>query len=362
MALGAAQSVLDSDAMGQVYVVVVDNSEDAAEARYLRQRLPSNVRVDISPENIGFGRACNRGIEGFRGDGILLINPDAALLPGCLKRLQQTLFSTENAGAVSSHIFWDKARHFYLPSSYPPASLVFQELLTNASPRGMISRVLSERWRRHSIKVWFAQRPIKVSNLSGGLVLLKREAVRAAGGLFDSRFFMYFEDTDLFLRMKRARFSLFVEPRARAIHYYDQCGRQNLQQKRSIMAQSRRLFLQKHCRGWRSGARKIIQWVKWLPGIFREGFAPSQFMEPFGLQVPAELRDGWLFEVSPNVNFIPSAGCFGDGPLVEFPEACWRASAPGRYFGRLGSPHKFGSYAWIVTWMVGGNSVSDHSS
>lgn len=64
------------------------------------------------------------------------------------------------------------------------------------------------------------------------------------------------------------------------------------------------------------------------------------------------LRDGWLFEVSPNANFIPSAGRFGAGPLMEFPKECWRISAPGRYFGRLGRPYQFGRYAQVVSWVV----------
>jgi GT2 family glycosyltransferase len=352
LTLKAVESVLSAASLGPVEVAVVDNSEDEREAVRLRRGLPSMVRLWISPENIGFGRACNQALDGFRGHGILLINPDAKLLPGCLKRLQKTLFSSERAGAVSSHLFWDEGRRFYLPSSYPPPSLLFQDVLEAAPPEAGISRFLSGWWRRHSIKVWGSNRPIRVGNLSGGLVLVKTEAVKAAGGLFDPRFFLYYEDTDLFERMKRAGFTLMVEPRAQAIHNYDQCGQQDLGRKRSLMAQSRRLFLEKYCRGWRRGAKKMISGMKWFSRDAKSGFAPPQFTQPFVLETPNDIQDGWLFEVSPNPSFIPSAGCFGRGPWMEFPEACWRLLAPGQYFGRLGSPSQFGRYARIVSWVV----------
>jgi len=352
LTLKAVESVLNAASMGPVTVSVVDNSEDEREAVQLRRGLPSRVRLWISPKNIGFGRACNRSLDGFRGEAILLINPDARLLPGCLKRLQKTLFSSEKAGAVSSHLFWDEGRRFYLPSSYPPPSLLFQDVLEAAPPEAGVTRFLSGWWRRHSIKVWGSKRPIRVGNLSGGLVLVKTAAVRAAGGLFDPRFFLYYEDTDLFERMKRAGFFLMVEPRAQAIHNYDQCGQQDLGRKRSLMAQSRRLFQEKYCRGWRRAARKMIFGMKWFERGAQSRFTPTRFNQPFVLETPCHIQDGWLFEVSPNPNFIPSAGRFGRGPRMEFPEACWRLLAPGQYFGRLGSPYGFGKHAEIVSWVV----------
>jgi GT2 family glycosyltransferase len=353
LTLRAVQSVLDSQSLGPVAVAVVDNSEDEGEVKKLRQALPSSASLRVSPRNVGFGRACNLAFEGFRGDAVLLLNPDARLLAGCLKRLQETLFLFEKAGAVSSHLFWDEECRFYLPASYPPTYLPFQHVLATAPPEASFTRVLSGWWRRHSIKVWGSVSPMRVGNLSGGLVLLKTEAVRSAGGLFDPRFFLYFEDTDLFVRIKKAGFSLMVEPRAQAIHNYDQCGQQDLEQKRSFMAESRQLFLQKYCRGWRRGANKMISGIKWFSGNAKCTFASPQFTQPFILQTPDSIQDGWLFEVSPNPNFIPSAGLFGNGPSIEFPESCWRLLAPGQYFGRIGRPKGVETHFVKFSWTVG---------
>jgi hypothetical protein len=54
--------------------VVVDNSEQDNEAQKSRSELPPEVIFRVSPENMGFGHACNLAFKGFSGEGILLIN------------------------------------------------------------------------------------------------------------------------------------------------------------------------------------------------------------------------------------------------------------------------------------------------
>lgn len=348
----AVQSVLDSASLGPVQMVVVDNSEDKEEAERLREGLPPGVALLLSPENIGFGRACNLAFKQFDGDQILLLNPDARLLPDCLLRLQRTLLSSRKIAAVSPQIFWDDGLKFYLPPSVPSLLFEFQFLFDAWGPHSPISRLLSVIWRYHSIKVWRSKKPVWVNNLSGGLVLLKRDAVRKAGGLFDPRFFLYFEDIDLFIRLRKAGHTLVIEPRARAVHYYDQCGQENWGRKRLLMAQSRMVFLDKHCNGLKSSVRKIMdQFVTCSAGENHRGLK-ADFTSPFVLEVPAHLQNGWLFEASPNLAFTPSAGRFGRGPLMDFSERYWSMLAPGRYFGRLGAPSRRSGYSGVISWLV----------
>ena len=355
LTLGAVQSVLDSASLGPVQMVVVDNSGDKEEAEKLRLGLPPGVALLLSPENIGFGRACNLVFERFDGDQILLLNPDARLLPDCLLRLQKTLLSSRKIAAVSPQIFWDDGLKFYLPPSIPSLLFEFQSLFDAWGPHSPVSRLLSVIWRYHSIKVWRSKKPVRVNNLSGGLVLLRRDAARKAGGLFDPRFFLYFEDIDLFIRLRKAGYTLVIEPRVRAVHYYDQCGQEDWGRKRLIMAQSHMVFLDKHYKGLKSSARKIMdQFMTCSAGENHRG-PKVDFTSPFVLEVPARLQNGWLFEVSPNLSFTPSAGRFGRGPLVDFSEKYWSMLAPGQYFGRLGGPSRCGGYSGVISWLVEGD-------
>ncbi len=351
LTLQAVKSVLESESLGPVSVVVVDNSSDAEESHRLRESLPSSVILRVNKHNMGFGVACNQAFEEFESDGILLINPDAQLRPGCLKQLQKTLNLSGNVAAVSPQLFWDDEQAFYLPPPYPTALFEFRALLASWGSEAWINRCISLLWRRRSIKLWRSEKPVEVSNLSGGLVLLDRAAVQKSGGLFDPRFFLYFEDTDLFLRLKKSGFRLLIEPRAGAIHYYDQCGRDQWQKKRRLMEESQTLFLEKHEKAWKIALKKILEGF-YHPAMGQKQFSSPAFQAPFSLKVPHRFHKQWLFEWSPNPDIIPSAARFGTGSEMRFPETCWRLLSPGQYFGRLGSIKSFGTPFQQVSWIV----------
>ncbi|MCF8120604.1 MAG: glycosyltransferase [Deltaproteobacteria bacterium] len=357
LTLCAVESILNSASVGPVEIVVVDNSQDPDEAQRLKQGLPPTVFLRGNPSNMGFGRACNLAYREHSGDMFLLINPDSKLLPGCLLRLQETLLSSDSIAATSPQTFWDDGLNFCLPPSPPPLLFEFQFLFDGYGPRSLLSHMVSAVWRRHSIKVWRSERPLRVNNLSGGLVLIKDKSLQKTGGLFDPRFFLFFEDTDLFLRLRKAGYSLVHEPRARAIHYYDQCGREEWERKRLLMDQSRTVFIDKYRKGLiKVGINKMMGR---LVALTANGYRPVQqpdFTAPFCLRVPGFLQKGWLFEASPSPAFVPSAGRFGIGPMVDFTETYWSMLAPGQYFGRLGSPSKQAGNWIMISWRVNGDA------
>jgi GT2 family glycosyltransferase len=351
LTLQAVKSVLESESLGPVSVVVVDNGNVPEESHKLRSNLPSSVILRVNARNMGFGFACNQAFREFESDGILLINPDARLLSGCLKQLQKTLFFSRNVAAVSPQLFWDDEKAFYLPPPYPTALFEFRTLLATRGSDAWINRCISFLWRRRSIKLWRSEKPVEVSNLSGGLVLLDRAAVQEAGGLFDPRFFLYYEDTDLFLRLRNNGFRLLIEPRAGAIHYYDQCGQSQWQEKRNLMVKSHALFLEKHKKASNTFLKRVLERFS-RPAMGQKKFSAPVFETPFSLKVPPRFQKQWLFEWSPNPDLIPSAARFGAGPRMHFPETCWKLLSPGQYFGRLGDIKRFGTPFQQVSWIV----------
>ncbi|MCP4680749.1 MAG: glycosyltransferase family 2 protein [Desulfobacterales bacterium] len=348
----AVNSVLDSASSGPVKIVVVDNSMDPDDSEKLRSNLPAGVELFVSPENLGFGRACNLVFEQFPGEYILLLNPDASLVTDCLMRLQKMLASNRKVAAVAPQVFWDDKLMYYLPPSYPPNLFLMQPELGLLGPQAAINRLLNSLWRLHAIRVWRSKTPVKVNNLSGGLCLLKREAVRKVGKLFDPRFFLYFEDTDLFVRLRKAGYSFLIDTKAKAIHHYNQCEQLNVEMKKSYMARSHQIFLDKYCTGWKLRVKKFVSYFKGHENNAKEYLKIQNNTAPFVLDIPKHLQGHWLFEWSPNHDFIPSVGRFGKGPFVDFPEEHCSMLAPGKYFGRIGSDKRFGRISEIVSWTL----------
>jgi GT2 family glycosyltransferase len=90
-----AESRLDGEgAAGDVEVIVVDNSPGDGTGEVVQRDFPW-VRYIAAPENLGFGRANNRGFRESSGEFVLFLNPDtvnnAAALEHCVRRLRTEL-------------------------------------------------------------------------------------------------------------------------------------------------------------------------------------------------------------------------------------------------------------------------------
>ena len=310
---------------------VVDNSDCATQAEHLRAHLPPRALLLVAERNLGFGSACNLAWEqhGADADCVLLLNPDARLLPGALGHLKATLVQQPELGAVGPLTFWDDDLRFMLPpptAPTPPAHLI-ERLGQHCAA---LRRWHSQRWRAHALALWQAKQALPVAALSGGHVLLRSSALRAAGGLFDPAFFMYWEDSDLMQRLQRAGYRLYVVPQARALHHYD-----HHPGKDALMAQSWAPYHQRYIQGhWRArlSARLEHHAHPFWPDTTNLPVAPGC---PIRIDVPASLQAGWLLEVSPAPDFVPAMGRLGSGPLAEIPAECWQRFTKGRYYVRL---------------------------
>lgn len=237
--LGAVQSVLNEGAVGEL--IVVDNSADAAESARLRERLPATVRLLVSAQNLGFAAACNWAWQATGREFVLLLNPDARLLPGALERLRRTLVTEPKLAAVAPATWWDGERRWLLPTLLPERMTLWLAMRAARRWPASLGRGLAQRWLRWQTRLHSAQSPQGVSYLSGAVLLLRRAAVTAAGGLFDARFFMFFEDADLSRRLTQRGFRLALEPRAEAVHAW-----RNAAHKAALMSMSARHYFSKH--------------------------------------------------------------------------------------------------------------------
>jgi GT2 family glycosyltransferase len=82
-------------------------------------------------------------------------------------------------------------------------------------------------------------------------MLIRREVLERVG-LFDECFFMYYEDSDYCLRVRRAGYAIMTVPAARIWHKVSVSSDGNdSPAERYWMGRSSVLFFRKHVRGWR---------------------------------------------------------------------------------------------------------------
>lgn len=171
------------------HVTLVDNASTDDTLAQLRRHLPHAVLM-ANERNLGFGAANNRGVWAAKTEFVLLLNPDCTL----------------DAEAVSQLVRCADAS--------PSAALIGPQLLGRSGQPD-----ISYTWAPNT---WAAKGPgaearACVGFISGACMLIRREAMLRIKG-FDEGFFLYYEDTDLCLRLAQQFGELIIEPQARVTH------------------------------------------------------------------------------------------------------------------------------------------------
>lgn len=176
-------------------VVVVDNASDDGTPDVVRRILPSAVVVENAVGR-GFGNGCNQGLERVETEYALLLGPDSTIDDRSLALLVEAADAWPEAGMLG-------------PSIIAPDGHV-----EPSHDLGLFERMNAP--KRMDLQ-FQPEGPLCAEHLSGA-VLLVRMATLAQVGFFDRNIYLYYEDDDLCIRMRRAGHSLVLVPDARATH------------------------------------------------------------------------------------------------------------------------------------------------
>lgn len=201
-------------------IVVVENgsgddSFERLEAGIAAAGWPlGRVTLLRSHHNGGFGAGNNIGLRHGLSDGrapdyVYLLNSDAQPEPGAIRALLDYMQAAPEVGIAGSYLHGaDDDPH---QSAFRFPTIAGE--LEGAARTGAITRAL-----KHAVIPFeITDQPIAVDWVAGASALFRR-AVLDEIGLFDETFFLYFEETDLCLRAKRAGWQVHYVPASRVMH------------------------------------------------------------------------------------------------------------------------------------------------
>ena len=212
-------------AIGPAQLVVVDNGpgDDRGGIERALVAWPDEagpVEIVAGQGNVGYGRANNLALARVRSDLHLVMNPDVELAEDALVAAARSLAAHPEVVLLAPSVSGDDGGVQYLCKRYPSVWVLF---LRGFAPRALRERFaarLDDYEMRDAIGARFLP---GVPLASGCFMLLRTAAARAAGG-FDPRYFMYFEDYDLSLRMA-AQGTVAYEPAVRIVHHGGEAAR-----------------------------------------------------------------------------------------------------------------------------------------
>lgn len=204
-------------------LIVVDNDSSDGSQGHIESHFPG-IQVIQTGANLGFGGGCNAGMRRALEQGadyIWLINSDATVDTNALTELVHLADEQSLVGAVGSVLYQaDRPEQVQLWGG------------------GKVSFLFG--LSRHQL----SSAPLDF--VSGASMLLRREAIEQVGLFDEQTYFMYWEDSDLGLRLRQAGWQLAVAENSRVWHKLSASLGQGSRQLDTYFTQSGVRFFRRH--------------------------------------------------------------------------------------------------------------------
>lgn len=175
-------------------VILVDNASTDGSVEHFSN--DKRIKFIASPENLGFGRANNKGLEVATGKYIFYLNSDTLLANNAIKLFYDKMEASPEEIACMGTLLWDKegkVTHSFGRFPTVRAALLY------ATPIYWLPRHLGFKSRIYDDPKYVKGHFFQVPYVTGADMFVRRSVIDKYGA-FDPDFFMYYEDPDMQLR------------------------------------------------------------------------------------------------------------------------------------------------------------------
>jgi GT2 family glycosyltransferase len=242
-------------------IVVVDSASADDSAAMVRADFPEVCLVEPG-RNVGFAAGNNIALRvwglgyGIGGhsvpipnpqtpppDYVLFLNPDTVVHPGAIEELAAFLEAHPRVGAAGPRLLNPDGTVQTAAFRFPTLLMTLLDLF----PPGEVlpGRLYNSWWHGRYPQERAGCAPFPIDHPLGACILARRAAVEQIGGL-DEAFFMYAEEVDWCLRLRRAGWAIWQVPAARVTHVGGASTSQFRTRMLVALYESRQRFIRKH--------------------------------------------------------------------------------------------------------------------
>jgi len=185
-------SIINLSKLNEIELVIIDNKSNDRSIEIIKSYSNVlNINLIELNNNVGFAKACNLGASIARGEFLFITNQDMIFTSNFFESLLDLYNEFKKKGEVilspaivfeGNRIHYYGAKIHFLGFSYTP------DIGQKLPPKRIVR---------------------KTQRFSGGSLFIKQKLFSKMGG-FDEIFFMYYEDTDLSLRLIRSGFEILT--------------------------------------------------------------------------------------------------------------------------------------------------------
>lgn len=195
------------------FTIIIDNGSENV-LKIEESEGVKNIRLE---ENLGFTGGYNLGMRMALEEGatyVMIVNNDTILDPDMLQNMITVLENDTSIGVTVPKIYFAKGHEFHI-DRYKKEDL--GKVFWYAGGHIDWSHAMSVHRGVDEVDNGQYDRPEEITFATGCCMLFRREVLEKVG-LFDDRYFLYFEDADLSERVRRAGYKIYYVPNAILYH------------------------------------------------------------------------------------------------------------------------------------------------
>lgn len=193
-------------------IILVDNaSTDGSVEMFSKD---TNIRFLPQPQNLGFGKANNVGIQAAKGKYVFLLNSDTYLCNNALKLFFDFCESNHDKkiGAVGCLLNGKDLKRTHSFADFPRIGQVLLARFINP-----LYKLFGNTYNTLDNDSLIKDTPFKVDYVTGADIFIRKSLLDKYGA-FDPEFFMYFEETEMQHRLTKAGYPSYILPTPEIVH------------------------------------------------------------------------------------------------------------------------------------------------
>jgi N-acetylglucosaminyl-diphospho-decaprenol L-rhamnosyltransferase len=193
-----------------VETIIVDNASRDGSVAWVRKALPG-IALIANDQNVGFGRANNQALPFASGRYVLLLNTDAFVSPDTLQKTVAYMDAHPRCGILGVKLTGSDG-------GLQPSARYFPTPWNRFCARSGLNRIgLFANVRMVDDMDW-DHASVRHCDWVPGCYYLVRRSVIDQVGLFDPRYFLYYEEVDHCHAAKQAGWEVVFYPDTKVIH------------------------------------------------------------------------------------------------------------------------------------------------
>ncbi len=214
------RSIVLNPPSGDYEVIIIDNDSRDGSIEKAKKVFPQFKYV-LNRKNLGYGAGCNLGAKLAKGEILIFSNADIIITNGTFDKVKKHFEENKKIGIIGAKLFYPDGTFQASCRRYPR----FKYLLFGRKSIGsslLKNNPITREFLYLDLKD--IKEPVEVEGVVGAFMAIKKEIFFKIGG-FDKRFFLFAEDIDLCLRIKKEGYKVIHDPTIKVIHFHGQSRR-----------------------------------------------------------------------------------------------------------------------------------------